>query len=119
MSKQEQYNGEGWQHFRVEELVQKVAGDNARLHEFIRLPGLSSAVYRLPVGCKDMQSPHAEDEVYYVLEGRARLRIGDKDQQVGPGSILFVEADTAHSFFDIEEDLTVLAFFGPLPGRLR
>jgi len=74
---------------------------------------MSSAVYRLPAGAKDMQAPHLEDEVYFVVEGKARLRVNDEDQEVGPGSILFVQATAEHSFFDITEDLTLLAFFGP------
>ena len=110
---------EGWQHFHVENLMRKVEGEQARFLEFIRLPGMSTAVYRLPAGCRDMQSPHAEDEIYVVLKGRARLRIDDQEEEVTRGSILYVRADTRHSFFDIEEDLIVLAFFGPLPGRLR
>ena len=72
---------------------------------------------RLPAGSRDMQAPHLEDEVYVVVEGRARLRIADRDHQVEKGSILFVKATEEHSFFDVEEDLTLLAFFGA-PGPL-
>lgn len=111
-------NENDWQVFNIPELMEKVAGHEARYHEFLNLPSLSSAVYRLPVGCKDMQSPHLEDEVYVVLEGKACLRVGDKEHEVKQGSILYVRANTEHSFFDIEEDLTVLAFFGPIPGSL-
>lgn len=104
-----------WQVFDVDDLVDKVAGDEPRFHEFLRVPTLSSAVYRLPAGSRDMQAPHLEDEIYVVLEGRARLRIGGKDHEVGKGSILFVRATAEHSFFDIEEDLTLLVFFGATP----
>ena len=62
-----------------------------------------------------MQAPHLEDEIYVVIEGRARLRIDGKDHEVGKGSILFVGATAEHSFFDIEDDLTVLVFFGASP----
>ena len=58
--------------------------------------------------------PHLEDEIYFVLEGKARLRVAEQEQEVGPGSILYVQATADHSFFDIEEDLTLLAFFGPI-----
>jgi len=102
-----------WKVFQLNELTEKVGGSEPCFHEFLRLPGLSSAVYRLPVGAKDMQAPHIEDEIYYVVEGKARLRVNDQDQEVGPGSILYVQATAEHSFFDITEDLTLLAFFGP------
>ena len=104
-----------WQVFSLEELSENVAGGEPRFHEFLRVPTLSSGVYRLPAGSKDMQAPHLEDEVYVVLEGRARLRTGDTEHEVGKGSILFVRATSEHSFFDIEEDLTLLVFFGATP----
>ncbi len=102
-----------WKTFKLEELIKKVEGDEPRIHEFLKAPGMSCAVYHLPRGCKDMQSPHAEDEIYIVLKGSARLSVNDEEQSVGPGTVLFVKANTQHSFFDIDEDLTVLALFGP------
>lgn len=101
-----------WQTFTFEELARRVAGSEPRLQEFIRTPGISCAVYRLPAGAKDMQAPHPEDEVYFVLSGRARLRVGDEERPVAVGSVLFVRATTEHSFFDIEEDLTLIVVFG-------
>jgi mannose-6-phosphate isomerase-like protein (cupin superfamily) len=104
-----------WQIFNADDLAASVAGDEPRFNEFLRVPTLSAAVYRLPAGSKDMQAPHLEDEIYVVIEGRARLRVGGKEHEVGRGTILFVRATAEHSFFDIEEDLTVLAFFGSAP----
>jgi len=101
-----------WQVFRLDDLTRKVEGSDPRFFEFLRVPTLSSAVYRLPAGARDMQAPHLEDEVYVVLSGRGRLRVGDQEHEVGEGTILFVRATTEHSFFDVEEDLTLLAFFG-------
>ncbi len=72
-----------WQVFNIDELAETVAGIEPRFHEFLRVPALSAAVYRLPVGSKDMQAPHLEDEIYVVIEGRARLRISGKDHEVG------------------------------------
>ncbi len=109
-----------WQVFSLDELSAKVAGNEPRFLEFLRVPSLSGAIYRLPAGAKDMQAPHLEDEVYFVAEGRARLRVGDQDHEVRPGTILFVRATAEHSFFDVEEDLTLLTFFGaagPLWGQ--
>ena len=60
-----------------------------------------------------MQAPHFEDEVYVVLEGRAQLKVDGQIREVKPEMVLFVGATTEHSFFDIKEDLTLLAFFGP------
>ena len=94
-----------WQVFDLPELMEKVVGNEPRIFEFLRVPSMSAAMYRLPAGCKDMQSPHLEDEVYVVLEGKGRLRIDDKDHDIKRSNILYVRANTLHSFFDIEEDL--------------
>jgi mannose-6-phosphate isomerase-like protein (cupin superfamily) len=101
-----------WQVFKVDELATRVAGTEPRFLEFLRVPTLSCAVYRLPAGARDMQAPHLEDEVYFVVSGRARLRIGAEEHEAVPGSILYVKATSEHSFFDIEEDLTLIVVFG-------
>lgn len=102
-----------WKVFRLPELLERVGGDEPCYLEYLRRPGLSSGVYWLPAGAKDMQAPHLEDEIYFVIDGKARLRVAGEEHRVGPGSILYVQATADHSFFDIEEDLTLLAFFGP------
>lgn len=107
-----------WQVFQLAELLQRIDRNGVRLHEFLRTPSLSCAIYHLPAGSREMASAHEEDELYYVLEGRGRLRIDDQDHAVGKGTLLYVHAACDHSFFDIEEDLTVIAFFGgPQPRR--
>ena len=102
-----------WKVFRIAELMEKVAGEQPRIYEFLHERSMSCVVYRLPAGSKDLQAPHPEDEIYIVLEGRAKLKIGEKIHEITEGCVLYVRATSAHSFFDIEEDLTVLAVFGP------
>lgn len=103
-----------WKLFDLSKLKEKVQGSEPAFFEFLRSQQLSCAMYRLPAGAKDMQAPHLEDEVYVVVEGRARMLVDGEEQLVGPGSVLFVGATTEHSFFDITEDLTLLAIFGPV-----
>ena len=105
-------DGNAWQVFALEELARKVGGSEPRLVELVRSAGLSCAVYRLPAGSNDMQAPHLEDEVYFVLAGRARLRVAGEERAVTSGSVLFVRSTLEHSFFDIEEDLTLVVVFG-------
>ena len=81
--------------------------------EFLRVPAMSAGVYTLPAGGVDRQEPHNEDEMYYVVRGRARMRAGSEDQAIGPGSVIFVAAKIEHRFYDIEEELVVLVFFAP------
>lgn len=84
--------------------------------EFLRVPALSMGIYSLPAGAEDPQAPHTEDEVYYVVSGRATLRVGNEDRVVEPGSIVFVGANVEHRFHSIKEDLTSLVFFAPAAG---
>ena len=100
-----------WQSFKLPELIEKQLGSGHPYFEFLRVPALSCGIYTLPAGSDDLQSPHDEDEVYYVVAGRGRLRVGDAIQEVRVGSILYVEASSDHSFFEIDEDITLLVFF--------
>jgi len=84
--------------------------------EFFRNPGMSVGLYRLPAGGQDGQQPHTEDEIYYVLGGRAMIRVGDEERQVGAGSVVFVEKNAAHRFHTITEDLDLLVVFSPAEG---
>jgi mannose-6-phosphate isomerase-like protein (cupin superfamily) len=81
--------------------------------EFLRESSMSAGFYVLGAGTVDQQSPHREDELYYVVRGKGRMRAGSEDHYVGPGSIIFIAAEVDHRFYDIEEELTVLVFFAP------
>lgn len=94
--------------------VRRALADNGGLyHEFVRTHDLSVGLYVLAAGATDPQSPHTEDEVYYVVSGRGRIRVGEEDRAVAGGSVVFVGADIEHRFHDIEEELVILVFFGP------
>ena len=81
--------------------------------EFLRVPSLSMGVYHLKKGTEDKQTPHKQDEVYYVASGRAVLAVAGQDHPVEQGSVVFVAAHAQHRFHDITEDLTTLVFFAP------
>lgn len=100
-----------WKVFDLADLVGRHGRARIPYLEFLRVPALSCGLYRLPAGARDLQSPHDEDEVYHVLEGRGRVRVEGEERAVGPGSILYVRATSEHSFFEIEEDMTLLVFF--------
>jgi mannose-6-phosphate isomerase-like protein (cupin superfamily) len=84
--------------------------------EFITVPDLSVGLYVLAAGQPDLQRPHGEDEVYYVVSGTGRITVGDEVRDVRPGSIVFVAATVPHHFHDITEDLTLFVAFGPAEG---
>lgn len=81
--------------------------------EFLRAGMFSAGVYRLAAGEEDEQSPHAEDEVYYVLAGRAELEVAGERHAVEPGSVAFVAKRVEHRFVDVAEDIELLVLFAP------
>ena len=103
---------DAWQIFDLEVLKEKLdKSKSASFKEFLNKDSMTCGMYHLAKGAKDMQTPHDEDEIYYVLEGRARLQVGEKTIDVKPGMLLFVQASEEHSFFEIEQDMTLLVVF--------
>jgi len=87
--------------------------------EFLRKNDFSAGLYRLSAGGIDRQGPHTEDEIYFVVSGRARFASGNHDTAVEPGDLLFVPAHEPHRFHDITEDLELLVFFAPPEGTRK
>ena len=86
-----------WQVFDLAEVRDKLKGEAVEYLEFLNVPALNCGIYFLAAGSTDMQAPHDEDEVYVVLSGRARMQLGEEERGVGPGSLLYISATTAHS----------------------
>jgi len=101
------------QAFELAQLISQRADSNKLYLEFLKVPDLSMGLYVLPAGGTDPQSRHAEDEVYYVVSGRAQLLVADENRDVQAGSVVYVAKNVAHRFHSIEEELTVLVFFAP------
>jgi mannose-6-phosphate isomerase-like protein (cupin superfamily) len=101
------------QAFDLAQLISQRTSSNKRYLEFLKVPDLSMGLYVLPAGGTDPQSPHTEDEIYYVVSGRAKILVADESRDVQDGSIVYVAKNVAHRFHSIEEELTVLVFFAP------
>jgi mannose-6-phosphate isomerase-like protein (cupin superfamily) len=102
--------------FDLADLEARRAQSGRAYLEFITVADLSVGLYVLAAGQPDLQQPHTEDEVYYVISGRGRVTVGDDVRAVGPGSTVFVAATVPHRFHDITEDLTLFVAFGPAEG---
>jgi quercetin dioxygenase-like cupin family protein len=95
------------------EIEEERAKSGKSYREFLRVPAISAGIYVLAAGSVDAQRPHHEDEMYYVVRGRARFKAGQDDREVSAGSVLYVAAEVEHRFYDIAEELAVLVFFAP------
>lgn len=99
--------------FEIDQLIAKQAAGERPYLEFLRHESMSLGLYALPAGGDDLQQPHHEDEVYYIVSGQGQITVGEETQPVRPGSIVFVAAHVPHKFHDITEDLKILVFFAP------
>ena len=99
-----------YQAFELDDLQ----ADRSRSYaEFLRRPGISMGVYHVPIGGKDPQHPHAADEVYVVLAGRAVLEVEGERLEMQRGRVVSVDVGADHRFVDVTEDLSVLVVFAP------
>ena len=73
-------------------------------------PGLELGVYVLVAPEPDRQQPHADDEIYLVLEGSGVLDVEGTSVKVGEGDAVFVKAGADHRF-SAYESLSVLVVF--------
>ena len=103
--------------FALDQLLARRLQAGRSYLEFLRVPAMSAGVYVLPAGASDRQQPHHQDEIYYVVRGKAKMRLGAEEgaeeRSVAEGSVIFVEAELEHRFFDVEEELVVLVVFAP------
>ena len=71
--------------FRLDELeAERAANDGAYL-QFLRERNMSVGLYALDAGELDPQQPHRQDEVYFVVSGRAAITVGHGDDAGGTG----------------------------------
>ena len=73
-------------------------------------PGLELGVYVLVAPDPDRQQPHADDEVYVMLEGSGTLEVEDERVDLREGQAVFVPAGAEHRFVGYEQ-LAVLVVF--------
>ena len=92
---------------RVQQRLEAGTGGYEIVH---RSPGLEIGVYVLVAPEPDHQSPHEDDEVYVVLEGRGVLTVEDERIPVEKGKAVFVPAGAEHRFTGYE-GLSLLVIF--------
>ncbi len=99
--------------FELAEVTRDRERDGKPYREFLRVPAMSAGLYELPAEGVDYQSPHATDEIYHVLEGRATFIAGEEARPVQAGSVIYVRAGVEHRFERIESALRILVVFAP------
>jgi mannose-6-phosphate isomerase-like protein (cupin superfamily) len=78
--------------------------------------GLSLAMGYLPKGRKAINHYHKEsDEVYYIISGEGRVRVGDDFSDIKKGSVVLIPKEEIHALNNnhYSNDLTVLCLATP------
>ena len=101
------------QAYKLVDLINQQNQTGQNYLEFLRVPALSAGLYMLSPGEVDTQEPHTEDEIYYIISGRASILVDQESRAVEAGSLVFVKANVKHHFHTITEDLRVLVIFAP------
>ncbi len=69
-------------------------------------------------GQPDLQTPHEQDELYFVQAGQGVLTINDQRFSAQAGDAFFVAAGTPHRFEATSADFaTWVVFYGPPGGE--
>lgn len=100
-----------WTLDTLDDLLARHAENGQRYLEFLRVPALNAGIYALPAGGEDPQPVHDEDEVYYILAGKAVFWVDGAERPAQAGDVIYVAAGVEHRFHSIEEDLKVLVVF--------
>ena len=69
-----------------------------------------------PAGTGAKPHAHSNEQICLVLAGKARLRIADEEQEVGPGDGWLIPAGTQHELHVIDE-LKIISVKNVVDGR--
>jgi mannose-6-phosphate isomerase-like protein (cupin superfamily) len=94
----------------IEAVRRRLAAGNGGYEIVHASPGLEIGVYVLVAPEPDRQQPHADDEVYIVLDGSGALEVEGEPVLLTQGGAAFVPAG-AHHRFTAYEQLSVLVIF--------
>jgi mannose-6-phosphate isomerase-like protein (cupin superfamily) len=96
--------------FGVGSVVDKLRAAGGGYEIVHESPGVELGVYVLVAPEPDRQQPHADDEIYVVLEGSGTLEVDGTPVPVKEGDAVFVEAGADHRFTAYEQ-LALLVLF--------
>ncbi len=100
-----------WLAFDLAEIEQRHAGTGRDYFEFLDEQSMNAGLYLVEAGEDDHQSPHALDEIYYVVRGRADFFADGDILQTGAGDVIYVRSGIEHRFQNITDTLETIVVF--------
>lgn len=69
------------------------------------------------IGVGSSSNPHLHDdaeEIFYVILGTGRVKVGEEEEEIAPGSCIFIPPKTLHQLLNTgHEELKILAVTSP------
>jgi mannose-6-phosphate isomerase-like protein (cupin superfamily) len=104
---------------RLAECQARIPGPAGEHAVMVLRRGPLDVALSLPQRPKQQQTPHPQNELYFIIRGRGFLFHDSKRDPFESGDILFVAAGTEHQFEDTSDDLTLWrVFYGPHGGEV-
>ena len=89
---------------------------NTDLAKQLEAARLSARLWRIEPGQASTKHRHrTQEEIYFLLEGEGRIRIGEEVLTLAPMDTLLVEADTVRQLFNDTNDDQLWLVFGAPP----
>ncbi|ARS91623.1 cupin domain-containing protein [Natrarchaeobaculum aegyptiacum] len=99
-------------HVSIPDLLEELEAAGGNHRTVLETESMTVEVGHYPSESAAPKNPHNEDELYYVLSGTGKLRVGDETYDIESGDLVHVEPELEHDFFAIEDAITVLIVFG-------
>lgn len=104
-------------HVTLDTAKQKLAGESAKVYTQLLKHGTMQLEYFAPKE-KDTQTPHLQDELYFIVSGSSDFILEDKVISCSAGDALFVPAGVVHRFIHFTADFaTWVVFYGKQGGE--
>ncbi len=100
-----------WLAFELAEIEQRHADAGRDYLEFLDQESMNAGLYVIEAGEEDHQSPHALDEIYYVVRGQADFFADGDTMHTGQGDVIYVRSGIEHRFVNIGETLATIVVF--------
>ncbi|MCU4926720.1 cupin domain-containing protein [Halobacteria archaeon AArc-dxtr1] len=100
-------------HASIRDVVDTLDPNELQHSDVLNAGPFTVEVGTYPADSAAPKNPHNEEELYYILSGVGKLRVGDDTHNIEAGDLVYVEPQLEHDFFEISEDITVLIILGP------
>ncbi len=98
--------------------VRRFSADGLQKLNLFQTPRFFADIYCLEPGQEQKAHAHeGSDKVYVVVEGRARVRVDEEEQDLGPNQAAMAPSGAAHGVRNPgPERLVLLVFMAPVPA---